>query len=183
MGVDMSGVGIYKNGLGGITLHYVAFNSVGQGAAGATPGYMGSQVGGSLFYSAPSGWPINSADWQSGLNLSNGVFTCPVAGYYAMGYNGIHNGGGNIPVGFNTYGYGGFAKNGALAYFVHWNQNGGNTAWNTGGTSALFSCQAGDTLALFINRPPAPAPPADVYTYNYGLYPNTHNYVWCKLVG
>ena len=86
----------------------------------------------------------------------NGVFTCPVAGFYAMGYNGIHRGGSGIPAGFNTYGYAAFAKNGAMSYFVHWNQA-ADTYWNTGGTSALFSCAAGDTLALFVNRPPVSA--------------------------
>jgi hypothetical protein len=116
------------------------------------------------------------------LNPANGVFTCPVAGLYALGYNGIHRGGSNMPAGYNCYGYAGFAKNGALSYFVHWNQQ-ANTYWNTGGTSALFQCAAGDTLALFINRPPTPAPPNDVYTVNYGMYPDGHHAVWCRLIG
>jgi len=181
MGIDMSGVGIYKNASNGVTLHYVNFNSVGQGAAGSVPGYMGWQAGGSNFYAAPTGWLINAVNWQAYLNTGNGVFTCPVAGYYAMGYNGIHNGGSGIPAGYNTFGYAGFAKNGALSYFVHWNQSTG-TYWNTGGTSILFSCAAGDTLALFVNRSPSPVGP-DSQGLNYGLYPNTHNYIWCKLVG
>jgi hypothetical protein len=182
MGIDIGGNAIVKNASDGISLNSLVFNPSGYGSANPIPGCMAWKGGGSTYYSAPTGWELNTANWQSSLNLSNGVFTCPVAGIYAMGYNGIHRGGSGVPAGFNTYGYGGFAKNGALSYFVHWNQQGGNTYWNTGGTSALFSCAAGDTLALFINRSPVSAGP-DCISQNHGLYPNTHNYIWCKLVG
>ena len=184
MGIDIGGSTIVKNASAGISLNSLVFNPSGHGSASTqfAPGYHAWKANAGNYYSAPAGWELNTAQWNSGLNGTNGVFTCPVAGIYAMGYNGIHRGGSGLPAGFNTYGYGGFAKNGALSYFVHWNQS-TDTVWNTGGTSALFSCAAGDTLALFINRPPTPAPPADVYSQNYGLYPNTHNYVWCKLVG
>ena len=181
MGIDIGGSTIVKNASAGISLNSLVFNPSGYGSANPIPGYHAWKGGGSTYYAAPTGWELNTPQWQSGLNTGNGVFTCPVAGIYAMGYNGIHRGGSNIPAGFNTYGYGGFAKNGALSYFVHWNQ-GADTYWNTGGTSALFQCAAGDTLALFINRPRTPASP-DGISQNYGLYPNTHNYVWCKLVG
>ncbi len=110
------------------------------------------------------------------------MFTCPVAGYYAIGYNGIHNGGSGIPATFNTYGYGGFAKNGSLAYWNHWNLS-SNNSWNTGGTSALFFCAAGDTLTMHINTAPAPTGTGDAHTYNTGLYPDSHHAVWCKRVG
>ena len=184
MGIDIAGATIVKNAANGISLNSLVFNSLGQGQANAIPGYFGAKNG-STYYGAPAGWEINEANWQSGLNLGNGVFTCPVAGIYAMGYNGIHRGGGNIPTGYNTYGYAAFAKNGALNYWVHWNQAAsGNVSWHSGGASALFSCQAGDTLALIINRsPPLPAIPDGVYSQNFGLYPNNHHAVWCKLVG
>ena len=182
MGIDIAGATIVKNVNNGVTFNNALyFDSVGRGSANSTPGYVAFEVSGSNYYSATTGWVMNTARWQSGLNLSNGVFTCPVAGYYAMGYNGIHRGGSNIPAGFNTYGYAGFAKNGGLSYFVHWNQGTG-TSWNTGGTSALFSCAAGDTLALFVNRSPSPTSP-DAVSQNYGLYPDQHHGVWCKLVG
>lgn len=179
MGIDIGGATIIASA-GGVVLNTsLVFNSAGQGAANSTPGYSAWKSGGN-YYAAPTGWETDTAMWQSGLNLTNGVFTCPVTGFYAMGYNGIHNGGSDVPsVGAGTYGYAGFAKNGGLAYFVHWNQGAGtSTYWNTGGTSALFSCVAGDTLALFVNRSPTPGTQT-----GYGLYPSSHHCVWCKLVG
>lgn len=185
MGIDIAGATIIKNASAGVTLNSsLVFNSAGQGAANPIPGYTALQSSGIYYYSAPTGWVLNTAAWQSSLNLANGVFTCPVAGYYAMGYNGIHRGGSNIPAGYNTYGYAGFAKNGVLAYYVHWNQFNGasGTVWMDGGTSALFSCAAGDTLALFVNRSPTSVAP-DSQSQNYGLYSDSHHAVWCKLVG
>lgn len=180
MGIDIGGATIVKTA--GITFNTsLVFNAAGVGTANSTPGYTGWQQGGSTYYSATTGWLINTVNWQSGLNTANGVFTCPVAGLYAMGWNSIHNGGSGIPAGFNTYSYAAFAKNGAMTYFGHWNQ-GTNTAWNTGGQSALFQCAAGDTLALFVNRPPVNAGP-DSISKNYGMYPDQHSGIWCKLVG
>lgn len=181
MGIDIAGITIAKNAGSGITLNTaLVFNSAGQGAANAIPGYTGWKNAAN-YWAAPTGWEINVVNWQSGLNTSTGVFTCPVAGYYALGYNGLHRGGSNLPAGYNTYSYSGFGKNGALSYFVHWNMSGTTNVWDVGGTSALFSCAAGDTLALFISRAPAPLPPQ--YVDGYGLYPSEHHAVWCKLVG
>lgn len=180
MGIDIAGATIVKTA--GITLNSaLVFDASGRGTANPIPGYSGWLTGGTLYYSAVTGWPINATTWQSGLHPSNGVFTCPVAGLYAMGYNGIHRGGSGIPAGFNTYGYSAFAKNGVVAYHTHWNM-GSNLTWDTGGCSALFSCAAGDTLALFINRAPSPVGP-DSQSQNYGLYPSEHQCIWCKLVG
>src|SRR4029077_5434681 len=181
MGFDIAGIPIVSNA-GGITFNNTLdFNAAGQGSARPIPGYAAWKGGGSTYYAGVSGWELNTASWQSSLNLANGVFTCPVAGIYAMGYNGIHRGGGNIPTGLNTYGYSAFAKNGAMAYHTHWNMGPANQ-WNTGGASALFQCAAGDTLALFVNRSPSPVGP-DCVSQNFGLYPDTHHCVWCKLVG
>jgi hypothetical protein len=184
MGIDIGGAIIIKNAGDGISLNSLVFNSLGQGAANSIPGYMGYKSGATLYYSGVSGWEINAVNWQSGLNTTNGVFTCPVAGLYAMGYNGLHNGGGGIPAGFNTYGYSAFARNGAMSYHTHWNGAtvAGNTAWNSSGTSALFVCAAGDTLALFINRAPSPVGP-DSVAKNYGVHPDGYSPTWCKLVG
>jgi hypothetical protein len=180
MGIDIAGVPIIKNAGAGVTLNSsLVFNSAGQGTANPIPGYTGYKNSGN-YWSAPTGWETNVAQWQSGLNATNGIFTCPVAGYYAMGYNGIHRGASNLPEGYNTYGYSGFGKNGALSYYVHWNM-GTQLVWSTGGVSALFSCAAGDTLALYVNRAPTPLPPN--YVDGYGLYPNEHHAIWCKLVG
>jgi hypothetical protein len=182
MGIDIAGATIVKTA--GITLNTsLVFDASGRGTASPIPGYSGYKNGGSTYYSGVSGWEINFAHWQSGLNTTTGVFTCPVAGFYAVGWDGIVRGGSNVPVGFNTYGYGAFTKNGVLSHYVHWNQgSGGNTSWHSGGSAALFSCAAGDTLALFINRSPTSVAP-DSQSQNYGLYPNAHHVVWCKLVG
>src|SRR6478736_8071924 len=185
MGIDIGGATIVKTA--GITLNTsLVFNAAGQATANAAPGYTGYKSGGTVYYSGVSGWEITASVWQSGLNTTNGVFTCPVTGLYAMGYNGIHKGGSNIPTGLNTYGYSAFCKNGVMVYWVHWNQatsaTAGFTSWNTGGCSALFSCVAGDTLALFINRSPTSLAP-DSQSQNFGLYPDAHHAVWCKLVG
>ena len=185
MGLDIGGNTIVKSGTG-IALNSLVFNSAGQGTTNTAAGYSGWKGGGSTYYSGVSGWEINQTQWNAnGLNPAlNGIFTCPVAGLYAVGYNGLHRGGSGIPAGFNTYGYSCFAKNGAMNYHTHWNQStaAGNTYWNTGGASGIFSCQAGDTLALFINRAPSPASP-DGISQNYGMYPDSHHCVWCKLVG
>jgi hypothetical protein len=182
MGIDIAGATIVKSGAGVALNTSLVFNSAGQGTANSAPGYVAWLTSGTLYYSPSTGWPMNTFGWQSGLNASNGVFTCPVAGIYAMGYNGIHRGGSNVPVGYNTYGYSMFCKNGAASYWVHWNQ-GTNTMWNTGGTSVLFQCAAGDTLALFVNCSPPTQIAANTIAQNYGLYPDTLHCVWCKLVG
>jgi hypothetical protein len=182
MGLDIAGATIVKNASAGVSLNSLVFNSVGQGSSRSIPGYSGYKSGGSTYYGAPTGWEINAANWQSGINLSNGVFTCPVAGWYALGYNGIHKGGSGLPAGYSTFGYSGFMKNGALSYWVHWNQGSASDAvWNTGGASAVFLCAAGDTLALSLNR--APAGTSDAVSQNYGMYPDAHHAVWCKLIG
>ena len=179
MGIDIGGNTIVRIPASGVSLNTLAFNSIGQGSASPAPGYTGWKAG-TTYYAAPTGWETTATHWQSGLNVANGIFTCPVAGYYAMGYNSIHNGGQGYPTGYNTYGYSAFAKNGALDYYVHWNWPIGG--WNTGGTAALFSCAAGDTLTLLVNRSPLSAGP-DSISQNMGMYPNTHHAVWCKLVG
>jgi hypothetical protein len=178
MGIDIGGNTIGRNGSAGISLNSLGFNAAGQGSANPTPGYTGWKAG-TTYYSAPSGWETSAVQWQANLNTGNGIFTCPVAGFYAIGYNSIHNGGSGWNG--NTYGYSGFGKNGALSYFVHWNLDSRN-GWCTGGTSALFQCAAGDTLALFVNRAPAPTSP-DGIAQNMGMYPSQHHAVWCKLIG
>ena len=184
MGIDIGGNTIIKNASAGITLNSLVFNSAGQGAANPIPGYMGYKSGGAYYYSGVAGWETNAVTWQSGLNTTNGVFTCPVAGIYAIGYNALHKGGNGIPAGFNTYGYSAFVKNGVLQYYVHWHQatGAGSTYWNTGGTSSLFSCAAGDTLALLVNRAPTPLAP-DSQSQNMGIHPDGYSPAWCKLVG
>src|SRR4029077_1523668 len=180
MSIDIGGATIVKTA--GITLNTaLVFDASGRGSANPLPGYSGWKGGGNQ-YSGVSGWEVNVVNWQSGLNTTNGVFTCPVAGIYAMGYNGIHNGGSGIPAGKSTYGYSCFAKNGVMAYHDHWNQHTSGTVWHTGGHSATFSCQAGDTLALFLNRSPSPLSP-DAQAQNYGMYPTEHHCVWIRLVG
>jgi hypothetical protein len=183
MGIDINGLTISSVSSGIQINPGVTFNSSGFAYNAALPGYSGWKdiSGNDIQYSAVSGWEINATAWSGGgLNTSTGVFTCPVAGYYAVGFNGIANGG---SVGWDdgaTYGYAGFAKNGALSYYIHWNLSSTN-GWNQCGGSSLFQCAANDTLALFINRSPSPA--ASTQTYNRGWYPHNHHAIWCVLVG
>ena len=134
---------------------------------------------GSQYYSLTTGTPT-ATKWTSGqLVAATGVFTAVVPGYYFASYDGIHNGGQNIPSGHNTYGYGGWAKNGALSYFNHWNVT--VSGWNQGGAFAIYYLAAGDTLALFINRSPTSV--SESQTYNYGLYPSEHGSFFVILIG
>src|SRR5262245_16038255 len=140
MGIDIGGVTIVKTA--GITLNTaLVFNASGQGTANPIPGYSGAQSGGANYYSTVTGGVTNSVTWPSGLATATVVFTCPVAGIYAMGYSGIHRGGSGVPAGKNTYGYSCFAKNGVLDYHDHWNQGASyNNSWHGGGHSVLFQC-------------------------------------------
>lgn len=182
MGLDIGGNLIVKNAANGVSLNSLAFNAAGQGCSFNSPGYSGWKNGTpNTFYGGPTGWETNAANWAA--NVNNGLFTCPVAGMYAMGYNGIHIGGDGYPAGQSTYGYGAFLKNGVANYFVHWNSGGASNAyWANGGQSVLISAAAGDTLALYINQPPIGAG-GQAVANNFGLYPNSHGAVWCRLVG
>ena len=182
MGLNLNGITFNSVSSGIAISPGVTFNSSGFAYNSDLPGYSGyKDIAGGTYYSAVSGWEINQTSWNGGgLNTTNGVFTCPVAGYYAVGFNGIAQGGSGWDNG-QTYGYAGFAKNGALSYFIHWNLSSGN-AWNQSGGSSVFYCSAGDTLALFINRSPAPTT-ASAQTYNRGWYPQNHHAVWCVLIG
>lgn len=182
MGIDISGLTINSVSSGIQINPGITFNSSGYGYNSALPGYSGYKdiAGNDVYYSAVTGWPINVAKWDGGgLNTTNGVFTCPVAGYYAVGFNGIANGGSIVAP--NTAGKAGFAKNGVLSYYIHWNKSGTN-AWSQSGGSSLFQCAVGDTLAFFINRAPAPVT-SEAQTYNAGWYPHNHHAIWCVLVG
>lgn len=182
MGININGITLNSVSSGIEINSDLIFNASGQAYISNLPGYSGWKdiAGNDIFYSAISGWEINGTSWNSGaLNTTNGVFTCPVAGYYAVGFNGIANGGSLWDNG-QTYGYAGFAKNGALSYFIHWN-NSSTNAWNQCGGSSLFQCAAGDTLAFFVNRSPAPV--ASAQTYNRGWYPHNHHAIWCVLIG
>jgi hypothetical protein len=181
MGFDVGGSTITASGTG-INLNTLNFDGNGYMAVGALPGYSGYKdvTGEDVGYSTGSGWKVNIARWSSGLNTSTGVFTCPVAGLYAVGFNGIANGGSNV--GTNTYGYAAFAKNGALSYWIHWNLATTN-AWNQSGGSSVFSCAANDLLTFHINQSPAPVAGASASGANYGWYPHEHHAVWCVFLG
>jgi hypothetical protein len=182
MGLNVGGNTVAASGSGiAINTNFV-FDANGFGTVAGLSGMNGSLSGGSRYQSTGSGWVANNVGWSSGYNAGTGVFTAPVAGYYAVGFNGILNGGSNIPSGQNTFGYSGFAKNGALSYFNHWNVTG--SAWNNGGFSATFYCTAGDTLALYVNQSPTPTSQATFGSaYNYGAYPDNHHCMWVVLIG
>lgn len=183
MGIDISSLTINSANSGIIINPGITFNSLGYASNSALPGYSGYKdiAGNDVLYSPVTGWPINMTKWNGGgLNTTNGVFTCPVAGHYAVGFNGISNGGGTDSVG-NTVGYMGFAKNGVLTYYIHINKAATN-GWQQGGGSSLFKCVVGDTLAFFINRAPSPVGPV-TQANNRGWYPHNHHAIWCVLVG
>jgi hypothetical protein len=178
MGLDISGSTILAAGSGLTINSGFSINASGYAAPTNLPGYSGYRSGGSLYYSTGSGWIINGTSWNSiALNTSTGVFTCPVAGFYAVGFNGI-------AIGYGTegsYGYAGFGKNGALSYYIHWNLADGN-AWQQSGGSSVFNCAVNDTLSFYINQSPSPVATAAI-TNNRGWYPDNHHAVWCILIG
>jgi hypothetical protein len=160
----------------------ITFNSSGYAYNTDLPGYTGWKdvSGNDTKYADTTGWRINTTCWSGGgLNTSTGVFTCPVAGYYAVGFNGIADGGSGHDDG-GSYGYAGFAKNGSMSYYIHWNLAGTST-WNQGGGSFLFQCAANDTLTFFVNRSPTPL--GSGQTYNRGWNAHGYHAIWCVLVG
>jgi hypothetical protein len=182
MGFNIGGQTISASGTGIALNTNTVFSSGGLSTVTGLPGFNAFNNSGGQYYSLTTGTPTNP-QWTSGqLVNATGVFTATVAGYYFVSYDGIHNGGQNIPAAHNTYGYGGWAKNGALSYYNHWNVS--TSAWNQGGAFAIFSLAVGDTVALFINRAPTPLSEAGATGgYNYGLYPSQHGSLFAILIG
>lgn len=170
----------------GITLNSgFAFNANGVGAIADLPGFNARNANGASGYlgwysSTGTGWPLGQISWQSGL--SGALFTCPIAGYYAVGYNGIHNGGSFTGSPATTYGYAAILQNDTIVYWNHWNVSSSN-AWNNGGLCGVLNCAANDTIRMKVNQSPVPFAGASYGTQNLGLYPDTHHNVWCVLVG
>jgi len=78
----------------------------------------------------------------SHYNTTTGIFTCPVAGAYYMGFQGI-------AVSSPGYGYVYAYKNGlSTGMYGHYNLNAGS--WNTPSMNAIIDCNVGDQLTFVI---------------------------------
>lgn len=98
-------------------------------------------------------------------NTSNGIFTCPVAGAYYMGFQGIAS---SSP----GYGYIRAYKNGInQGMFAHYNLNAGS--WNTPSLNAIIDCAANDQLTFVV----------ETIAGNAGFYGSEHNTQSIMLLG
>lgn len=104
--------------------------------------YMRGQISGQIsVYNAGGGPLLVVPDVNRGncWNSANGIWTCPVAGYYMMTWGAI--------AGPQSSGYPGLMKNGANYHYTHWNHVGN---WHFIALSSAIQCAAGDTLYFYI---------------------------------
>lgn len=84
-------------------------------------------------------------------NASTGLFTCPVAGKYLVGMNGIAAGQGQGNGA--SHGYFAIMKNGGTYVYSHWSTGG---YWGHVTESCIMDCALGDTISFSINTSPGP---------------------------
>jgi len=145
MGIDIGGVatltapGGNTLSLDGTAANVMRVNASGILTRSITP-YMRGQISGQAgTYNAGGNPLLVTADVNTGncWNNANGLWTCPVAGYYMMAWGSIAG-----PV---SSGYPHLFKNGGSMHFTHWNCN---SSWHYISISGIILCAASDTLSF-----------------------------------
>ena len=153
MGFDINGVPITSSAGNNFEVGsgaYGKFLSIGSGSIITRPNtpYMRGQLyGQSNPYSAGGGgYMLVTVDEQVGscYNPANGLWTCPVAGYYYVQMGGIATG---TSGGLQGTGYAYIFKNGGNYAFTHWNHV---ANWHYVNLSAVVIANPGDYFGWII---------------------------------
>ena len=152
------------------TAEYMRIDSNGYVTKPYTPIFSGVRSGyGWESYPSASVWIANLSLVNNGncYNTSNGLFTCPVTGYYKISA-GILIGKADSAT---AYGYMMYAKNGAYSTFLNHLNGSSGSVWATISYNITVSASVNDTLAVGL-----------VTVNGNAAYGDSHGYVNIELV-